>query len=288
MSTATRTRLGVLTLLVSITIQVGMGQPPVNLKSLIVEEPGVYLLPSSSSQFEQVQATALEYVRRLTALHPYSAVLVNDTGKDIIAYSVSWNGRKADGKSIGIHVSECNFSAGVPTTRPALGSRSMEPLVPIGSNLTVAVPGPWDEAKRAALNTQLGFLNEFQSITITLNSVVFADGLALGQDPDGWIPRWKAKLDAIQDLADLVNSVPADKVRARMQEMLQPGNERAQAKGLDVSTIAETASTYEEAYMAARAKLARERLSFMDTLGAESQLAEFRAVVGKRLPVIHR
>jgi hypothetical protein len=275
-------------LLVSFTMQVGMAQPALTVKSLLPDEPGVYLLPPSSPRFAQAVATDFEYVRDLAALHPYSVVLVNDTEKDIIAYSLRWIARDPDGKAIRREESNCSFSSGMLSEEPALGSRSAHVLIPVG-DLIIAGPGPWNPAKTKALNDQLAFLERFRDTTVTLDSVVFDDGSAVGQDPKGWIPRWKALLDAGRDLAGVVGRTADPDVRSELEEMRRPGLSLAQAKRTALGSMMYSASTYEEAYIAARAYLANNQLAFMQLGGEFSDLERLREVIKqKRFPIIHR
>ena len=142
--------------LVGCTTVIGMAQS-VTPKSLVREEPGVYLLGADSPQFAKAIPTAFEYVRRFAALHPYSVALVNDTHSDIIAYAVRWSGEDAQGREVSSERIEQNFTTGIPRSAPSVAAQSSCIVMPI-SNPLMAIVNPWDSAKAKALAHQLEFL----------------------------------------------------------------------------------------------------------------------------------
>ena len=81
--------------------------PPITIQS--IAGSGVYLVAPDSPHFKQAVANEppmFEYIRQLTALHPYAVAMSNQSDKEIWAYSVRWSGKDADGEmfsSIGLN-----------------------------------------------------------------------------------------------------------------------------------------------------------------------------------------
>ncbi|MGH9809632.1 MAG: hypothetical protein ACRD9W_20670, partial [Terriglobia bacterium] len=227
---------GIIVLLSSAVVL--MAQPAVTVKSLIDEEPRVYLLPPTSPEFAKaVAASPYDLIRQVTPLHPYSAVMVNDTNQDVFAYAVGWKGTDDVGKDLG-QTFETGSLYTLPFAPSDVPAHSAAVLLPrIGPADVAASRRP--ERVQEALGKQLVYLGRYRSLTITLQAVLFNDGLAVGQDPLHFIPRWKAHLDATKEIAALMSGRPDAEVRAGLEELVKAGVERSKGtmvKGNDLAS----------------------------------------------------
>jgi hypothetical protein len=162
-----------------------MAQPTVTLKSLIDEEPRVYLLPFTSPEFAKaVAASPYDIIRQATALHPYSAVLVNDSDQDVIAWSINWKGKDAVGADIG-QASETGSFFTLPFSPPEVTAHGMTVMIPRRGDADVVRSGwgPWNDRKQQEVDKQIAYFSEYQDITITLEAALFKEGLAVGWTP---------------------------------------------------------------------------------------------------------
>jgi hypothetical protein len=267
---------------------IGMAQPTVTVRSLIEEEPRVYLKPSSSQEFAAaVAASPYDVIRQATALYPYSVALVNETDQDVIAYSINWTGKDAAGRDVWQALEEASFTT-LPFSPPEVLAHGTSAIIPRRGDADVAASGPgrpWNEKKQKAAEKQLAYFSEYQSITITLEAVIFRDGLAVGQEPRHTILHWKAHLDATKEIAELVNSKSDAEARAGLEEMVKVGLERpgGHLAGGWAST------TYEDAFVLQRAAMANAELGFMKMLGDAERLRGYRSATKDLVfPQVHR
>jgi hypothetical protein len=100
-------------------------------ESLVPEEPRVYPLPPDSPEFAEALLAKPGHVQRLTELHPYCLVLVNDTPSDIIAFSVRWSGKEGD-RNLFSGILKHNFNSDIPGSPPG----RLYPSVQIHSSST--------------------------------------------------------------------------------------------------------------------------------------------------------
>lgn len=267
--------------------------PAITVKS-IAGQSSVYLLPATSPQFKKAvmdEPPAFEYVRRMAALHPHSVVLMNQSDKDVWAYAVRWSGKDPAGKDISIPRDESGFNAGFPDTslfpRGLLQASSTRVVVPLIHPLFIT-PGPWswDDKKFKAMNDLLSYLRRFADMTITLDAVLFADGLAIGDDPEGRIFRWKAALEAGNEVARVMASGNVATVRSGLEAVVEAGRKETE----DTSTMffaPLSAASYETVFRALRSHVAQTQLVFM-RMGS-LDLEQFRLANNNRaFPSIHR
>ncbi|MGH7969527.1 MAG: hypothetical protein ACREIC_12440, partial [Limisphaerales bacterium] len=253
-----------------------MAQPTVTVKSLIDEEPRLYLRPPDTPDFARTVAQdRFDYVRQLTALHRYAAVMLNNTDKDVIAYAVSRRGEDTGGQQVRVKGRvEATFLNGIPGDQPELPAHSAH----------VLIPGPRAAADPRVLQEQLAAFSRFRNLTVTLDAAVFSDGRAVGRDPDNWIPRWKAYLDVGRELAALL-AKPDQRVRSGLEEMVRAGVEA----GADRIGSEYLAPTYEDAFVAIRTRVARAELAQMDAIGDGEHLQRLRSSArGKQFPRVQR
>ncbi|HEY7336983.1 MAG TPA: hypothetical protein VH639_18970 [Bryobacteraceae bacterium] len=262
---------------------IAMAQPAVTVKSLIDEEPRVYLVPPTSPEFAKaVAASPYDIVRQVPPLYPYSAAMVNDTDQDAFAYAVSWKGNDAAGKEIS-HTFETGSVYTLPFAPSDIRAHSVGVLLPrMGGADVVASRRP--EKVQEALGKQLAYLNRYRSMTVTLDVVLFRDGLAVGPDPGHCIPRWKARPDATREIAELVRGKTDAEAKAGLEAIVSEALKRPGAHLAGGGA----ASTYEEAIVLERAHVANTELAFMK-LNGEAELSAFKArTKDLAFPQVHR
>lgn len=179
-----------------------MSYPTVTIASPL-DSIGVRLLPFESSEFQAVLSSDRD--KTLDSPLRYSAMLKNDTGKSILAYTILWILRDAKGD---IQTSEdawFNFSA-FPPPRHLPAHRSKF-VTPFGED---TFDRPSINSSNIPASTKQVF-DQQKAINIVLSAVLFDDGMAAGPDTRGWISRWQAYLSAERDVfTAAINSRPGE------------------------------------------------------------------------------
>ena len=143
-----------------------------------------------------------------------------------------------------------------------------------------------DNEKSKAINDLLSYLRRLVNITITLDAVVFADGLAIGDDPEGRIFSWRATLEAGKEVARVMAYGDVATVRSELETIAEAG--RKEAENTTTMFFApSSAASYETVLRALRSHLAQLQLWFMKTRAVD--LEQFRPANNNRVfPSIHR
>lgn len=160
----------------------------VTLVSADWQQKGISLVPASSSEFVNTapSLTPSNAPPNISSAYPYSFILKNTTSRTIIAFGVRWTCVDGAGQSRShdrVWSNLSNFTGGLAI---ASGSeRLVSPVLTLGPNL-----------ESNALTKALAPFQGRQSITVSLEAVIFSDGTALGTDANNTIPRIQARIDA--------------------------------------------------------------------------------------------
>src|SRR5438270_1454837 len=158
-------------------------------RSGAIEGEGVHVLPAGGA--ELVNAICGDIPKEFEPLLPFAAVFRNDSDKEIIAYAVSWVCTNATGKRLRPEIAIFDFSTFRPGSNfPAHTARLVSNLIGLGSGRV-----PVSDYTIQESTDLLALFKKQQSIVISLDAIVFSDGIAVGPDSNNWIPRWKAFID---------------------------------------------------------------------------------------------
>jgi hypothetical protein len=177
---------------------------------------GVSIIPYNSQEFSALAATKIppELSTALQPLVPYCILIRNENPQPVIAYTTSWTLIDKAGKV----TTDFSTAWDVISLRGLIfpeGVALATKVGPIGG-LTM-VPGNISEA--------VSLLQQQASVSIMLDSVVFADGSWIGTDKSRAIPEMKARLNAERDLFRAVSAragtAGGDSVLAWLQMQIQ-------------------------------------------------------------------
>ncbi len=251
-----------------------------------LETDGLALLPRTAPAFE----AALDASRDpfADALLPFAVLIANTTDRDVIAYSVRWLLRNPAGKPIFHEVTPFQFRSLNPgEVLPAHSSR----IVSLMQGLGAASLAPTPE-HRQRVQMLVTFYQAQPSITVALEAAVFADGLAVGDDRNQWIPRWQGYLDADRNLA---LALTADAPPANVEQYLTGLRDAACAQSEppiepdNLAGYANRAQGYEECYTLWKGYFAHRLLASISARGEAEALAALRAApYWRAYPRIHR
>ena len=252
-------------------------QPAMTLVGL--ENDGVSLLGLRSPEF--IAALDARRDTKADVLLPYSVLVSNRSKLGIIAYSLTWRCHDGSGKIVPHNITRWDFRAlnvGLGPGRSKLFS------------IVRGVGTPSTEPDER-IRTIAGFYERQESIEVQLDLAVFADGRAAGPDPDHWLPRLRAWMEAERDLQSGVAGLrrPEDVEAfvlsaARSVDLSDPGKATA-----DLARRVNTARSFGEAYGLARTYFAAWMALGAQKSGYGAVLEQVRQnMTSRRYPVIHR
>ena len=264
-------------------ISMDASQPRITISSL--ESDDILLMGPSSPEFDA--AFKPGRLREYDGVLPYTVVIKNASPQEVIAYSVVWNGNKARG-SVTLSVrSVYDFSNLQPGAHLRPQSREI-----VSMSMSLEAGGlHWDPY----VEHLIALYSECAEVNIALDAVLFSDGSASGADTAGWIPRWKAWLDAEKEVLTKVAEASPSQVRDLLHNLAERGSAiaRVQSAGADppfsvMAVLADHANSYEECLDLARAYFALSTIDQLDSVGAQA-LADIRAtLLKKQYPAVHR
>lgn len=156
------------------------------------------------------------------ALLPYTVAIRNNSDKHIIAYTVIWSGVGSHGEvtSLGARVAYDFSRLPNGAILPAHQTRIASTLSSLESGGTY-----WDEHTARSVERIVQKLSTESSVTIGLDSILFADGSSVGPDTMHWCSRWKSWLEAEKAVFTVAVDTPQAQLSATLQEFLKPANE---------------------------------------------------------------
>ena len=190
---------------------------PPRIKILSLDSDGVLLHGSSDPAFEA--AFVRPRAREWDPILPYTVVIQNKSGREIVAYTIGWRCTGRDGTTLTPVRSVFDFLGG--TSLPQAGPKATQ-IVSQDMRLEGGGEG-WSESDAAAAARLLARFGTQSSIEIGIDAVMFADGTTIGEDTAGFIPRWLAWKDSVSEIYTTTAQAPADKVKL----LLQPFVDRA-------------------------------------------------------------
>jgi hypothetical protein len=243
-----------------------------------LDSEGVSLDDSNSQNF--VNSLDPDRDTKADVLLPYSVLMTNHSERKMMAYSLTWRCRDNAGKVVSQNITRWDF-------------RTFSKLDPGSSKLFSIVAGvgtrSTDSVER--IRTFADFYRQQKSINVQLDLVVFADGRAAGPDPDLWLPKLRAWMEAERDLHAAVAALHTQgeveslvESAVRGVDLSDPGKTTA-----DLFRRANVAGSYSEAYSLAHTYFAAWMALGARTEGYEAVLQQARRNVSLRqYPVIHR
>ena len=238
----------------------------------------VVLLPWSHPDFARALKPGM--AREFEALLPYTAVIKNDSDREVIAYSVLWNCVGVDGRvttgaravdTFSILQRGANF---LPHSTEVV---SLQLCLEAGASQV-------DMATKVSMGRLVDVFSQQISIDISLDAVLFDDGSAIGSDRAGWIPRWKAWLDAEREvLTTAVQSSDTERINILRQFATgdqDPGK---------LAALANHSADYGECLAHARGYFSRSLLKELESGNGETSIKNVRNIIGsKTYPSVHR
>lgn len=189
------------------------------MRAVTIPDSGLKLVGPEDPQFESLSKTLLhgEAVPEFEVLKPFTVLLVNQSGKALVAYSVRWEYTKPTGERIHADVSDGHIRRLLDGGRKRTdadedrGAGSVEsgslvivtPRTSLKSNLGAQarvgrsdyVSGLEKLASRLAAGTD---------VAATLDGAFFEDGSFVGSDETGFFEAFKSKVDEQQVIGDYV------------------------------------------------------------------------------------
>ncbi len=138
------------------------------------------------------------------SIFPYSFVLQNDSGHTIVAYSARWSATDASGRVTThdrLYENPLTLDEGGAISPKA--SRLVSPLSGLNSSVAARNTSMTVKIESSIPKTIKTFSRQV-SVTISLDAVVFENGLALGPDSSNSIPNLQAWMDAKREILGAV------------------------------------------------------------------------------------
>lgn len=184
-----------------------------------IPNSGLKLMSSEDPRFESLANTLLsnQAVPELEVLKPFTVLIVNQSGKALVAYSVRWEYTKPTGERIHVDVSNGHIRRLLDGTTKRTdadedrGAESVEsgswmivtPRTSLKSSL-----GAQNRARQsgyvASLSNLASRLAAGTDVVATLDGAFFEDGSFVGSDKAGYFETFKSKVDEQQAIADYV------------------------------------------------------------------------------------
>ena len=285
-SASRRAILGIAALALACGDAMSASEARVTVSSL--DSDGVALLPSSHPDFGR--AFRPGRAKGFDALLPYTTVIRNGTDREIIAFSVVYYCTKNGGKIVTPSINVFNFgnidfSIGLPPGSAKIVSLSPE-LARGGAS--------WSPRTEADVKLLTDGYVSYAAIRISLEAVLFADGTAIGPDGANWIHRWKAWLEAEQDVYSKAAQSAPSELRPLLRRLAEPATDRVRAHGgvgatsAWFGTLATHSENYTECVDLLRGVYATDMLTDLDD-GLISPIERVRTIlVSKQYPKVHR
>jgi hypothetical protein len=219
----------------------------------------------------------------------------NGSDKDVIAYSVGWTYTNDRGKLITSRVVNYDFSR-FPS-RTNLPPAAMRVIFP--PNMPHSAVLQTRRGNQDALDA-LRLFNRQQSIVITIEAIAFSNGTAVGPDPDHWINRWKAEIEAERDVYQTAAHSQPGSISGQLDSLIKLATEKAQTEKFGfrkdetlgrghIVAAANHAQTYEDAYVLNRGISAMMIVDLIKEQGEVATIAEVGSYVdSKQYPTIHQ
>lgn len=265
----------------------GFCQPRVSLAvtDTLLNE-GLRLLSAESDDFKSAVRNEPTELREI---FNYSAVLKNDSRRDLIGYSVTWFCTDEAGRTLTPEVTIWN-AASFRSVLPVGAANVVSNLVRLGTGVH------WDQQTQAETLELVRLFSKQREIVISLEAVLFSDGTALGPDRNQWIPRWKAYIDAERDVFSGAVIAGPYALHEYLGNMAQAGVQRAShifQKKVDSTDLhwaaRKHAHTYEDAYELFKAAIATDILAEVSTHDAPDVISSIRVrFESKKYPAVRR
>jgi hypothetical protein len=192
-------RIIILILTVTILTTAGAGSVQINIKDM--PDQGIQLIPSSNARFGALLKSFTPSVQEdetIRSAKPYSALLINGSGRTIVAYAVRYLWVGFDGKTT-FHDILTQSIRGNTDLRVAPNDFAIiTPSLFIGRSH----PSPWHPKhggmagpRESDVKSTLGQIALQAAITISLDAVVFEDGSFVGADETHAFARLTARIE---------------------------------------------------------------------------------------------
>jgi hypothetical protein len=238
----------------------------------------VVLLPWPHPDFARALKPGM--AKEFDALLPYTAVIKNDSDREVIAYSVLWNCVGVEGRATTAARTVDTFSI---LQRGANFLPHSSEVVSLQLSLEAGA-SQVDMTTKVSVDRLVDIFSQQISIDISLDAVLFDDGSAVGSDRAGWIPRWKAWLDAEREvLTTAVQSSDTERINILRQFATgdqDPGK---------LAALANHSADYGECLAHAKGYFSRSLLKELEEGNGETAMKNVRNIIGsKTYPSVHR
>ncbi len=263
-------------------------QAQVTINTTVQNSPGISLLTSSSPEF----AHALSPDRALAGdvLLPYAVLLKNGKDLEIFAYSIVWTLVDSSGKVSKMQTTKYNlqtFAAG--TGILAHSARIVSFVNGLGTPLLQE-----DEAFKERVNEMAARYRDQVAIMVSLDAVIFRNGLARGPDPNEVILRIKGQIDAERDLVREIVGSPEAEIPALLSRIAQKAFSQipesmdgTPKRSRNLAVYVSFAQDYQKAYILAQGNLAAQMLETLKTVSVADAVKSVQALAaGKKYPDI--
>jgi hypothetical protein len=201
--------------------------PPVYLIGL--PDNNVLIEDASNKSFDSMFAVIGNIPKgSLDQIRKYSVMLINNSNRPIAAYTIKWEFEQNNGKTL---ISDRNFIArrsfqvyraqahtGADHAMMAVNPDGGSKLVSLINSINEILPSPdgddtaplakiqnikWDEFENKiaeSVNYVNGRMANCRRLSVTLDQVIFTDGVVIGKDTLNNLERIKAKMDGERDL----------------------------------------------------------------------------------------
>ncbi|MCC6392302.1 MAG: hypothetical protein IT167_17005 [Bryobacterales bacterium] len=175
----------------------------------------VSLLRHSDAGFDSAWngQRAAEFERLL----PFTVVIRNESDLDVIAYTLLWDCTSPDGTVVVTPRAVYNF---IPVGRTLPAGRKQ----PVFIHPAVE-SGAWSEEMGGLVDYYAAYFSSKETIHISLDTVLFADGSVAGPNTSHWVERWRASLEAEQHVFRAAVDASDDQLRSVLEAISKPAHE---------------------------------------------------------------
>jgi hypothetical protein len=256
----------------------GANPQPLDVEAYDIPSKGVTVDLASSPAFVETTQTL---PAALQPLFPYSVVLENTTGTDIIAFNAAWSTLDAQGQPHAV-VTRTPWHLATPDHLAVIQAHSRMLITPVGTipnELANVKSLPQPMLDEIAAKTKSFSTNAMQ---LTLDSIVFADGSKIGPDNSHTGRTVAAWMTATWKLANEVsNQDPANvatylaTARDTAFAAVQGGSGTTQAASFRMFGLSEVShsSNLQEAYLKLRSGFAEQWRREATAVSAEAAVA---------------